>query len=641
MARSYSYSRMVTLSSSSSTSKLTEQVAKTADDKPVVIKTVTDDGAGGFLNSLGTVDYSGKAVSLKVVAFDRSTESYKSDYENATEFAAGVNSDGAGSWNNSGKKGGAYSTASVGEELFAGSSLVARYRVGSSSPSSHTETYTPPVVEFDLCPTTAQRIVPGSVQFAWMGSTYQDFEGKVYRGRTDVSPGTESGAIDYATGHVLMTDYVVGGSGPADFTLQSLWTAAQDWNTASLFFNTDAAPLRAGAGGLVLTVNDTTGAQLTANVGALGQITGTHMWGTVDFSRGGVQLQFGDFVLDSALTAEEKLEWWYSAADVGTVEAEKIWRPWPVLPETMRYSCVSFIYLPVDVSLMGIDPAALPPDGRVAFARPGDTCVIGVTHGGSAFSPSLTTYDTGHERLSFVQVLDAATGAEIRTGYTADLDAGTVTFADISGYPASIKVVAREEVYRQIAEVRIDGSVRLTQPIGKAFGTDAIFSTALRQGDRFARVSRLYDQASWNGSKWTDGVDPAIGDAAATYNATQHPIVVTNAGAITERWAIKIRAGGTLFDLSGQHLGVIASGSINEDFAPVNTAASAPYFSLAAIGWGSGWVAGNTLFFDTVGAEAPLDLVRCTMPSTPAGIDDSFWLVQRGDVGREPESDFD
>ena len=57
-------------------------------------------------------------------------------------------------------------------------------------------------------------------------------------------------------------------------------------------------------------------------------------------------------------------------------------------------------------------------------------------------------------------------GAEVRTGYTADLDAGTVTFTDLTGYPAQVSVIGRTEVYRQIAEVRIDGRVKLTQPIG-------------------------------------------------------------------------------------------------------------------------------------------------------------------------------
>lgn len=290
---------------------------------------------------------------------------------------------------------------------------------------------------------------------------------------------------------------------------------------------------------------------------------------------------------------------------------------------------------------MGIDPAALPPDGRVAFARPGDTCVVGVTHGGVAFAPFVgQTYNLGHERLSFVQVLNDATGAEIATGYQADLDAGTVTFTDLAGYPALVKVVARTEVYRQIAEVRIDGKVKLTQPVGYAFPVGAVFSTALRQGDRFARVSRVYDQQSWNGVTWYDGVDPSNGEATATYNAKDYPIEVNNRGAITERWALRIRTGGTTFDVIGQHLGQIASGSINEDISPMNVAAGVPYMTVRAAGWGAGWGAGNVLFIDTVGAEAPIDCVRCTQPGSPVGIDDSCWIVQRGDVGREPESVF-
>ena len=39
-------------------------------------------------------------------------------------------------------------------------------------------------------------------------------------------------------------------------------------------------------------------------------------------------------------------------------------------------------------------------------------------------------------------------------------------------------------------------------------------------------------------------------------------------------------------------------------------------------------------------AEGQIALVRCTQPGSPAGIDDSCWIVQRGDVGRAPESSF-
>ncbi len=606
----------------------------------MVAHTATDDGAGNFLSDMGTVGYASKAVSLRVIRLDRNVGAYQADHENAAAFEAAI-ADGGASAGAIAQRGDGWYRYPVPEGVLAGSSIAARYRVGAAAPQAKTQTITPPAVVLALCPQTSEAVVPGSVMFRWMGKTYQDHEGIIYRDRTDVSPGIASGTMDYATGTALMTDYVVGGTGPADFQLLSLWTQKGAWATASIFFSTDAAPLRAGPGGLVLSVVDLEGATLTANVDAQGYITGSHMRGRVEFSRGGVELQFGDYVLDADLTAEDKAQWWYSAADVGAVQPGKVWRPWPVDPSTLRYSAVSYIYLPVDVTLMGLDPAALPADGRVVHVRPGGTCVVGITHGGTAFAPAVgMTYNLGHERLSFVQVLDATSGAEILTGYTADLDAGTATFTDLAGYPAQVKVVGRTEVYRQIAEVRIDGKVRLTQPVGYGFPAGAVLSTALRQGDRFARVSRVYDQASWDGTAWHDGLDPDRGAATGTFNVGQYPIEVNNLGAITERWALRINASGTQFDLIGQHLGQIASGNRGEDFSPINVASGAPYMTVPAAGWNAGWVAGNVLFIDTVGAEGSVAVVRATQPGSPAGLDDSFWIVQRGDAARDPESSF-
>ncbi len=233
------------------------------------------------------------------------------------------------------------------------------------------------------------------------------------------------------------------------------------------------------------------------------------------------------------------------------------------------------------------------------------------------------------------------TVAEVRTGYTADLDAGTVTFTDLTGYPAQVSVIGRTEVYRQIAEVRIDGRVKLTQPIGYAFPAGAIFSTALRFGDRFAQVSRVYDQASWSGTTWIDGVDPAAGEATATYNTKDHPVEVNNRGAITERWALRIKNGGTTFDLIGKNLGQMATGSINEDFSPMNVSAGVPYMTLRAAGWGAGWAPGNTLFIDTVGAEAPIDVGAAPSRGTPrGGAGQLLDRPARRERGRPPESGF-
>ena len=393
-------------------------------------------------------------------------------------------------------------------------------------------------------------------------------------------------------------------------------------------------------GSFVLSLTDTTGAKLTANVDGHGNITGPHMRGKIEFARGGVDLLFGDYVLDADLTPEQKREWWYNAADVGAVQPARIWRPWPVDPTTLTYSAVGTAYLPVDVSLMGLDPAALPADGRVPFARPGDTCVIGLNiKDGSPFVPVIgNVYSLGHERLSFVQVLNAATGAEIRKGYTASLDAGTVTFNDLTDYPAQVRIIGRVEVRKEISEVRIDGRVRLTQPIGYAFEPGAVFSTCLDQGDRFARVSRTYAQKTWDGVSWVDGL---VGDRPqANYDTKNNKIIVTNRGSVKERWACKFRADGINFDFVGQHLGQIGNGNINEDFSPMNMAAGVPYLTIPAGGWGMGWGPNNTFFIDTEAAAFPIAVVRCTQPGSPAGLDDSFWLVQRGGVDNDPGTTF-
>lgn len=598
-----------------------------------VLHELNDNGAGSFGN-FGTANYADKMLNVRFVELDATTGGYKSDYEDSGTFESGT--DGGGN----SKKGGDYADNAVSEQVLAASTVSVTYAIGFAGAIANQFSYAPPVVTIDLCPYTTDYIVPGSVRFRWMGQIFEDFEGVLYRGRTANSAGFVAGQINYSSGIATVTDYVVSGAA-TDFVLESLWTVRQKWTTASLFFHVDTAPIRAGAGGFVLTVTDTQGTNLTANIDGQGNISGLHMRGRVEFSRGGVELQFGDYVLATDLTEAQKMEWWYNAADVGAVEPLKIWRPWPVDPSTLRYSAVSYIYLPVDVSLMGLDPAALPSDGLVAFARPSDLCVVGVTHSAPVFAPMQgQVYDVGHQRLSFVQVVNASTGAEIQTGYSADLDAGRVTFTDLTDYPAQVRVIGRTEVYRQIAEARVDGSIKLTQPIGYAFDTNAILSTALRQGDRFARVSRVYDQLSWNGTTWLDGLDAAAGPASATYNHNGYPVEVDNRGAITERWALRIGASGTTFTLTGQHLGQIASGNINEDFAPINVAAGAPYMTLRAGGWGAGWIPGNVLFIDTIGAEFPIAVVRCTQPGTPIGASDSAWLVQRGDVGASPESEF-
>ncbi len=181
-------------------------------------------------------------------------------------------------------------------------------------PQSVTESYTPPAVTLDLVPYTTEAVVPGSVRFTWMGTVYEDFEGVIYRGRTSSNAGVASGTIDYESGVATMSDYVVSGN-PASFTLDSLWTRKGKADPiATIAFNTELSPIKPG--GLVLSVVDLAGNQLIATADINGKILAPHVYGSIDYATGLVEIQFGDFVLASSLSDEEKTEWWYDPLDV-------------------------------------------------------------------------------------------------------------------------------------------------------------------------------------------------------------------------------------------------------------------------------------------------------------------------------------
>lgn len=615
-----------------STSSSTYSTSETVVDNTskVVIHSITDNGTGGFVGSMGTVVYASKSVSLKVLA-DWTSSSYKSDHENAQDWAAANDSTTTGynpgqptSGSTGGSataKGGTWQTTS-NKELFVPNAFVVRYAIGSATPVSASMTYTPPGVAIDLAPYTSDRIVPGSVRFTWMGTTYDDYEGVIYRGRTSSNPGIVSGKIDYRTGIATMSDYVVGTAG---FTLNSLWTSKGEWHTAQIYFRTPVSPIKPT--GFVFSVLDVGGTQITATADFDGTITGSHCIGKIDYETGVVEMLFGDYVDDADLTDEQKAQWWYNEALVGSTG--KIWRPWPVDPTTLRYNAVSFFYLPLDASIVGLDPVRLPQDGRVPIFRPGTFAVIGNSQSiGPITVSNAQVIDCTRVRLSRVRVI-GNDGMVVNAGYTADLEAGTVTFTDVSGYSQPVTIEHRVEDMMLVSDAQITGQITFTNPITHDYPEDTSYvASALIAGDMHARVSVLFDQATW-ANVWQDTVSGSV--ATGTFNSTVYPITVTNKGALTERWAIQF-TNTTTFNVIGEHVGVIASGNTTTECAPINPATGSPYFTINPLGWGSGWAAGNALRFNTVGAFYPVWVVRTILQGPETVPDDNFTLLIRGDV---------
>lgn len=627
---------VITTSQKSSTdsSSYTQAGSQTSKTRITVVHTLTDNGSGGFINSMGTVVYASKTIAVKVVG-NYSETSYQNNYEKASAWESlnATGTDGGGGPAPSSSEGGGGSNTSSGgnygshtqAESYGAAALFVRYKTGAASPSAHTQTFSPPATVIDLCPYTKDRIVPGSVRFTWMGTAYDDFEGKIYRGRTDTNPGVHCGGISYVTGLVTLFDYVVSGAATS-FTLNAMWTTKGRTAISNVTFNTPSAPVKPT--GIVVSVLDVDGAQIIATGELDGDIVGPHTRGKIDYESGLVEVQFGDYVLDSGLTAAQKAEWWYSADNIRASDG-KIWRPWPVDPETLRYNVVSYFYLPLDADILGLDPVRLPQDGRVPIFRPGGFVVVGHT---GAVGPNTVsngqTINCGRVRLSRVRVI-GNDGNVINAGYTANLDAGTVTFSNVSGYSQPVTVEHRIEDMAMVAEVQINGSVRLTRQMTHAYPSPGSYvSSALVAGDLKARVSLVFDQHTWTNA-WSDAL---IGSAATgTFNDIANPIVVTNSGALTERWAV-VFTSNTAFQVIGEHVGGIAVGNVNSDCSPLNPASGTPYFAIPAAGWGNNWATGDVLRFNTVGAYFPVWCVRTIQQGPETVPDDTFALLIRGDV---------
>ena len=234
-------------------------------------------------------------------------------------------------------------------------------------------------------------------------------------------------------------------------------------------------------------------------------------------------------------------------------------------------------------------------------------------------------------RLSRVRVI-GADGNVINTGYSADLEAGTVTFTSVSGYAQPVVVEHRIEDMVQVSDVQINGQLAFTRQVTHAYPFPGSYiASALVGQDLKARVSILFDQATWDAVSYLDSVSGSV--APGTYNDILAPLVVTNKGAVTEKWALRF-TNTTTFDVIGEHVGTIASGNTTTDTSPLNPATSSPYFTIKGIGWGSGWSVGNVLRFNTVGALFPVWIVRTIQQGPESVINDKFTILVRGDVDR-------
>lgn len=562
-----------------------------------------DNGSGGFPGLTGTLDYATGALSFKPEAtIGLQVEHYE--------------------WFNVAFRFTGYDTLSVTGIFQPGSSVRVRYSVAGAA-SAHSVTRTVTALSVDLTPGSAETITANSARFKLGNRLYTDRNGLLI---TDIDPATgaatQAGTLDYGGGQASLSAW---GAGEANtVTLYSLLTEYYAEPVFEVTFRTPGAPLRQQSLQILATLLDGTPINVTAD--ANGDLNSARTRGHVTLETGIVHVDFGQMVS----AAGHEGEWWYDPAQV---VAGQIWQPEAVQADTLRYNGVIVTSLPLSANILGLDPVRLPIDGRVPIFKPGYVAVAHHTARQTEASPQLgVPISLGRSRIARVRVSDA-NGSVDPAKYSKDLNAGTLTFTSLVGVTAPVILEHTVEDMALVTDVEIGGRVTLSRPLSHAFPAgESYLSSALILGDQggnlWARVTNLFDQQIWNGS-WSDS--PQGSASTAEYNATQFPLAVTNRGAIQERWAIKF-TGIQDFEVYGESVGKIAIGNTTANCAPLNPATAVPYFTIPKEGWGGGWVAGNMLRFNTVGANAPVWIARTVLPSSPTTGQDSFRLQLRGNV---------
>lgn len=502
------------------------------------------------------------------------------------------------------KSGWVWETATVLDEYSLTDDLQIEYALSSDSFTAVSMTVVNPGLKVRLLPGVWRPIVPGSVLFTYGGKVYRDRDGAIvtdWSSTTDA--GVSAGSIDYATGEVLLTDFPAGIDATAAPALLACVTTLGERLTQYSVFRTAGSPLRPGS----LIVNAT----------------------TVDGDEIIVQANNdGDLIHAGIVSGEVD-------AVTGTVKIE--WVD-PVFPSSVRYSAVSYSYLPLDPELIGLDPTRLPSDGRVPVFLPGDVAVVShtiETNVGTPIAGSTLTLSRDHQAEVWVRGANGKTLSASQ--YSLDRIEGVLTWSDpltledtdAVALTAPITVFDRVEDMVLITDVQISGVVGFNATLSQNYPAgEAVLSSAVLHGDLRARVYNLFHQASWTGA-WSDAI---IGtDTTAKFNNIAFPIEITNQGSMQERWRISFTSA-TAYQVIGETVGVVGAGTTSTDCAIANPATGAPYFTIRADGWGSGWAAGNQVRFNTDGAQAPFWVARTILSGPAAAEEDSFATQNRGDA---------
>jgi hypothetical protein len=512
-------------------------------------------------------------------------------------------------------------------ELITGYSVNIYYQQVAAGQNPYDEDLAINEIVIDLTPYSGDEVVPSSVLFTFNNKTFQDREGSLYR---DVLPltglGTNAGTFNYDTGQAILDDWGSGGQAWT-LTVNGLMVSRTSQGVSAFVFRTAGTPLRPGSFQMLATLDDGTLQNATADVS--GDFVDSLLEGHVDNETGLVWVRFGEWV---PITEAEGEPWYNDESDDGLGNT---WKPAYALGSTVRYNCVVYEYIPLDPSLLGLDPVRLPTDGRVPALRKGYIALVHNTVSEVLPLPLVAgaMYSVGRNPISLIELFDQDGLYVPKTFYSENLTTGEITMVDpldLSDYVQPLIANTRIEDMVLLTDVQINGTLGIASQLTYDYPANTSYvSGVLPFGDKRARYHHLFDQQTWQ-NHWYDIVEgnPATG----TYDDVNYPIIVTNEGAATQRWAIVFTAA-TIVNILGEFVGQIVTGaSILDDIAPINPATGVPYFTIQLGGWGAGWASGNALRFNTDGARCPMWFCRTTLQGPSTEPEDKFTVQLRGDA---------
>ena len=526
-----------------------------------------------------------------------------------------------------------YTTEQKSYKAMKASDIAVRYRDTSGAQSSST-TVTASSIKYDLTPDFNEQILSGSVRLALGNDTFIDRNGLLYRNvDPNTGSGTASGTIQYGNGVAELTSWTPGT--PNAVAVQGLTTTTDLPPINHVSFRVPTAPLRPGS--LTMVVSPLAGGQLTINAGQDGVIETAQAHGFINYDTGFADIYFftkTKFTSENRAAIEAQ-PWYDVSLEYTEGGSNYINVPVWIAPDTMRYNAIAYTYIPLDSNILGLSATRLPADGRVPIFRKGGIGVISASKT-QALPDHIAgkTYQLNDVRLAWAELVDS-NGAKVPFDmYVVDYDYGKVTLSGdfaLNSLVAPLSAKYRYQDMGLISDVQINGQITFTKPVTHNYdAADSIVGSALVIGDMQARYTGKFEQETWI-NVWED--EQTGGAVSVSYNDALYPIVVTNKGAIEERWAL-VFTSNTDFKIIGESSGQIGTGSINADCTPINPVTGVPYFKVRKEGWGSGWVPGNVMRFNTKPALFPVWAIRTVRPSEPTVMSDRFQIQIRGDIDR-------